>query len=61
MLVVKRYKGSRTGLKGYLTQILLKLRSKGLRLATAGDAVVYAGIFLTGKALEWFKPYLIEY
>ena len=24
------------------------------------DQVVYVGLFLTGRALEWFKPYLIE-
>ncbi len=25
------------------------------------DAVTYAGIYLLGRALEWFKPYLTEY
>ena len=39
----------------------LKLRYKGPRIATLADTVIYAGIFLTGKALEWFKLYLIEY
>ena len=39
----------------------LKLRYKGPKIATPVDAVAYAGIFLTGRALEWFKPYLIEY
>jgi hypothetical protein len=24
------------------------------------DRVAYIGLFLLGKALEWFKPYLIE-
>src|SRR6266550_2246544 len=24
------------------------------------DQVMYAGLFLTGKALEWFEPYLME-
>jgi len=24
------------------------------------DQVAYAGLFLTGRALKWFKPYLIE-
>ncbi len=41
--------------------MLLKLRYKGPKIATPVDAVAYAGIFLTGKALKWFKPYLIEY
>ena len=39
----------------------LKLRYKGYRIITPLDAVVYAGIYLTGRVLEWFKPYLIEY
>ena len=39
----------------------LKLRYKGPKIATPADAVIYAGIFLTGKALKWFKPYLMEY
>ena len=39
----------------------LKLRYKGPKIVTLADAVIYAGIFLTGRALEWFKPYLIEY
>ena len=48
-------------LKGYFTQISLKLRYKGPKIVTPVDAVVYTGIFLTGKALEWFKLYLTEY
>src|SRR6266576_1210327 len=39
----------------------LKLRYKGPKIAILADAVAYAGIFLTGRALEWFKLYLIEY
>ena len=41
--------------------MLLKLRYKGPKIATLVDTVAYIGIFLTGKALEWFKLYLIEY
>ena len=48
-------------LKGYLTQIALKLRYKGHRITTPPDAVIYAGIYLIGRALKWFKLYLIEY
>ena len=48
-------------LKGYLTQILLKLRYKGHRIAMPPNTVVYAGIYLIGRVLEWFKSYLIEY
>ncbi len=39
----------------------LKLRYKGLKIAILVDIIIYAGIFLTGKALKWFKLYLIEY
>ena len=42
-------------------QISFKLKYKGLKIATLVDAVVYTGIFLTGKVLKWFKLYLIEY
>ena len=39
----------------------LELRYKGLKIAILVDAVVYTGMFLTGKALKWFKLYLTEY
>ena len=39
----------------------LKLRYKGPKIATPADAVAYAGMFLTGRVLEWFKLYLMEY
>src|SRR6266576_3666382 len=61
LLAVKRFNGTQIKLKGYLTQISLKLRYKGPKIATLADTVAYAGIFLTGKALEWFKLYLTEY
>jgi len=31
-----------------------------VKLAIPIDQVAYAGLFLLGRALEWFKPYLIE-
>ena len=42
-------------------QILLKLRYKGLKIAMLADTVVYAGMFLLGGVLKWFKPHPIEY
>ena len=39
----------------------LKFRYKGPKIAILADAVIYIGIFLIGKALEWFNPYLMEY
>ena len=50
-----------TKLKGYFIQILLKLRYKGPKIATPADVVIYVGMFLTSKALKWFKLYLMEY
>ncbi len=61
LLKVKRFNRTRIELKGYLIQILLKLRYKGHRITMPLDAVIYAGIYLTGRALEQFKPYLTEY
>src|SRR6266568_7883150 len=51
----------RVRLKGYLTQMSLKLRYKGPKIVTPADTVAYAGIFLIGRVLKWFKPYLTEY
>ena len=39
----------------------LKFRYKGPKIATLADVVAYAGMFLTGRALEWFELYLTEY
>ena len=39
----------------------LKLRYEGPKIVTLADTVVYTGMFLIGRALEWFKLYLIEY
>ena len=39
----------------------LKLRYKGPKIVIPPDTVAYAGIFLSGRALEWLKLYLIQY
>ena len=61
LLIVKQFNRSRIKLKGYLIQISLKLKYKGPKIVTLLDAVIYAGMFLIGRALKWFKPYLTEY
>ena len=61
LLIVKWYDSSRIGLKGYLIQILLKIKTEALMLSLVGDIVVYTGMFLIGRALKWFKPYLLKY
>ena len=35
-----------------------KVLQEGVKLATPIDQVVYTGLFLLGRALEWFKLYL---
>ena len=52
MPAIKRYTGKRTKLKGFLTQINLKIQYKGDKLLLAADRVIYAGIYLLGRVLE---------
>jgi len=37
-----------------------KVTQEGVKLATPMDRIAYAGLFLLGRALKWFKSYLIE-
>ena len=37
-----------------------KVTQKGAKLPTSIDQVAYIELFLIGRALKWFKPYLIE-
>ena len=60
MLLVKYYLGEVYKLRGFLTQIKIKITNKGLGLPTVIEQVAYIGLFLTGKVLEWFKPYLTK-
>ena len=60
MLLVKCYLGEAYKLKGFLTQIKIKITNKGLGLPTIIEQVAYAELFLTGRVLEWFKSYLTE-
>ena len=47
-------------LRGFLTQIKIKITNKGLGLPTVIKQIAYAGLFLTERVLEWFKPYLTK-
>ena len=60
MLSVKYYLGEAYKLKGFLTQIKIKITNKGLRLPTVIKQVAYTGLFLIGRVLEWFKPYFTK-
>ena len=57
---VKYYLGEAYKLKGFLTQIKIKITNKGLGLLTVIKQIAYTELFLTGRVLEWFKPYLTK-
>jgi len=58
--LVKCFAGEKSRLKGFLAQMSFKVQQEGAKLATSIDQVVYAGLFLLGRALKWFKPYLTK-
>ena len=60
MLLVKCFSGEAYKLRGFLTQIKIKITNKGLGLLIAIKQVVYAGLFLTKRVLKWFKPYFTK-
>ena len=60
MPLVKHYSGEAYKLREFLTQIKIKITNKGLGLPIVIKQVAYAGLFLTGRVLEWFKPYLTK-
>ena len=60
MISVKRFLGEAYKLKGFLTQIKIKVTNKGLGLPTVIKQVAYAGLFLTERVLKWFKLYFTE-
>ena len=45
---VKKFSSEKAKLKGFLTQIKLKIRYKGVKLPIVVDQVVYTGLFLIG-------------
>ena len=58
--LIKRFSGEKLKLKGFLTQMHFKVIQEGVKLVIPVDQVAYAGLFLTGRALKQFKPYLTE-
>ena len=57
---VKYYLREAYKLKEFLTQIKIKITNKGLGLLIVIKQIAYAELFLIGRVLEWFKPYLTE-
>ena len=60
MLFVKCFLGEAYKLRGFLTQIKIKITNEGPGLLTAIEQVAYIGLFISGRALEWFKPYFTK-
>ena len=60
MPLVKYFLGKAYKLRGFLTQIKIKITNKGLGLPTVIKQVAYTGLFLTGRVLKQFKPYFTK-
>ena len=60
MLSVKCFSKEAYKLRGFLTQIKIKIINKGPGLPTVMEQMAYTGLFLTGRVLEWFKPYFTK-
>ena len=60
MLLVKYFLGEVYKLRKFLIQIKIKIINKGLGLPIVIKQVAYAGLFLIGRVLKWFKPYFTK-
>ena len=60
MLLVKYFSRKVYKLRGFLTQIKIKITNKGLGLLMVIKQIAYIGLFLLGRVLKWFKPYFIK-
>ena len=60
MPLVKYFSGDAYKLRGFLTQIKIKITNKGLGLPIVIKQIAYAGLFLLKRVLEQFKFYLTK-
>src|SRR6266568_6867755 len=60
LLSIKWFDGTRLKLKGFLLQMRFKVMQEKDKMGILMDQVMYTGLFLTGRALKWFKPYFTE-
>ena len=60
MPLVEYYLGEVYKLRGFLIQIKIKITNKGLGLPTVIKQVAYIELFLTKRALKWFKLYFTK-
>jgi len=49
---IEKFNSNQLKLKGFLTQIKIRIDNKGLKLATPFDKVIYAGMHLIGKPFK---------
>ena len=57
---VKQFSRKVYKLRGFFIQVKIKIINKGPRLPTVIKQVAYTGLYLLGRVLEQFKPYLTE-
>ena len=57
---VAYFKGELYKLRGFLTQIKIKITNKELGLLIVIKQMTYTELFLLRRVLEWFKPYLTK-
>ena len=57
---VKYFIGELYKLKGFFTQVKIKITNKRPGLLMSIKQVAYAGLFLLKRVLDWFKPYLTK-
>src|SRR6266702_3573084 len=57
---IEWFNGTRLKLKGFPLQMRFKVIQEKDKIRTPMDQVMYAGLFLIGRALEWFELYLTE-
>ena len=60
MPLVKYFLGEVYKLRGFLTQIKIKITNKGPGLPTVIEKIAYVGLFLIERVLEQFKPYFTK-
>ena len=60
MLSVKYFLGEAYKLRGFFIQIKIKIINKRLGLLIVIEQVIYIGLFLIKRVLEWFKPYFTK-
>ena len=58
MPLIKKFSKNQSKLKGFLTQIKIRIDNKGPKLVTPFNKIIYTGMHLIEKPLKWFQPYL---